>query len=389
MRLLYITDARIPTEKAHGYQIIKTCEAFARAGVATELIAPRIVNPIGTDPFLFYGVRPDFNVHFLSVPHIPRSLPFPFSLIPHYAGLFFFARAVRSFIRAHGAAGVVIYTRSGALVPFLSAYAPVIYEVHGFSRTSFFFRRAYDAAAHIVAVTDGIKNILVRRGVSTHRITVAPDGVDLSAFEGLPKHLKCRISCGISADSKVVGYVGRFTVFNKEKGVPLLIEAMGLLRKQYPSLRLLLVGGPTLAVRGYRRMADECGFGSENIVYIPPVPARDVGHCMRACDALTIPLPRTVFSALYTSPLKMFEYMASGVPIVASDLPALREVISERNAFFAAPDDARALARALAMVFDNPEEAHRRAAQALCDVRAYTWDARARRILISLSAILT
>ena len=388
MRIIYITDARIPTEKAHGYQIMKTCEAFAAAGVAVELTVPQTANPITVDAFAFYGVRPDFLIRYLPVPQLPRSWSFPFSLIPYYASLFFFIRAARQLARTEADTGTVLYTRTGALIPFLSAYAPVVYEVHGFSRLSFIFRFPYATAKHIVAVTHGIRAILEKRGVSAQKITVAPDGVDLSVFEKIGTREECRAVCGVPSFAKVVGYIGRFTVFNREKGIPMLVEAMGFLRKRYPSVKLLLVGGPASSVISYRRRADRCGFGAENILYVPHVPARDVSRFMRACDILTIPLPRSAFSVHYTSPLKMFEYMASGTPFVVSDLPALREIVSENNAFFAEPDSASELTRALSFIFENPHDAERRAHRAAENVQAYTWDARAGRILKSITALL-
>jgi glycosyltransferase involved in cell wall biosynthesis len=98
---------------------------------------------------------------------------------------------------------------------------------------------------------------------------------------------------------------------------------------------------------------------------------------MQSCDVLVIPLPYSLFSSVYTSPLKMFEYMASGVPIVASDLPALREIINEKNALFARAGDEADLARALSVIFNDPLSASTRARQAHHDVRAYTWHNRA------------
>jgi len=83
----------------------------------------------------------------------------------------------------------------------------------------------------------------------------------------------------------------------------------------------------------------------------------------------------------YTSPLKLFEYMAAGRPIVASDLPSLREVLSHsHNAWLVPPDDPAALAGALCTVRDDPALGSRLAAQASADIAAYTWDGRARRL---------
>lgn len=380
MKIFYVVDARIPTEKAHGYQIMKTCEALAASGFEIELVVPTVENTIKTDPFIFYGIARSFSIRHLPMPNIPRSWPFPFAIIPYYISLFLFVRAARRHVRERALLHPVVYTRTGVLVLFLARFAPVIYEAHGFSRFALFFRCRYSKSAHIVAVTEGIRSILMRHGAEPSRVTVIPDGVDLSAFQSLGTRLECRMARGLPPLEKIIGYIGRFTVFNKEKGVATLVMAMGILKKRGIVARLLLVGGPDSSVSEYRRIADACGFGGDSIFYVPQVPARDVGGFMRACDALVIPLPRNAFSAFYTSPLKMFEYMASGTPIVASDLPALREVLTENNAFFAMPDSPHGLAAAISSVLGAEDVSAKRAVRAMEDVRQYGWGERARRI---------
>ena len=62
MKLFYIANARIPTEKAHGLQIMKMCEAFARSGLEVELIIPNRKNPIKKDTFDFYDIERKFKI---------------------------------------------------------------------------------------------------------------------------------------------------------------------------------------------------------------------------------------------------------------------------------------------------------------------------------------
>ena len=68
MKLFYITNARIPTEKAHGLQIMQMCEAFARQGFDVELVLPMRKNPIKKDVFLYYGINKNFSIKYLSSP---------------------------------------------------------------------------------------------------------------------------------------------------------------------------------------------------------------------------------------------------------------------------------------------------------------------------------
>jgi glycosyltransferase involved in cell wall biosynthesis len=107
-----------------------------------------------------------------------------------------------------------------------------------------------------------------------------------------------------------------------------------------------------------------------------------VSNCLRAFDVCTVPFPWTEHFAYYASPMKLFEYMASGNPIVASDLPAIAEIIQDgRNGLLVPPGDASALAGALRRLRDDPSLACRLATQAAQDVLPYAWQHRASRIL--------
>jgi glycosyltransferase involved in cell wall biosynthesis len=111
-------------------------------------------------------------------------------------------------------------------------------------------------------------------------------------------------------------------------------------------------------------------------------PREKIAALLKSADVLVLPnSANPKISALYTSPLKLFQYMASGVPIVASDLPSIREILTDENAFWFLPDDPRSLALQIEYVLSQPELAHMKAARAKDDVKKYTWDARAKNIL--------
>ena len=94
-----------------------------------------------------------------------------------------------------------------------------------------------------------------------------------------------------------------------------------------------------------------------------------------------------VISVQYTSPLKLFGYMAAGVPIVASDLPSIREILSDDMAFFCTPDSPEALAAAIQQAVADPKEAHMRAERARLHSNNYGWDTRAKSILAALAHV--
>jgi glycosyltransferase involved in cell wall biosynthesis len=111
------------------------------------------------------------------------------------------------------------------------------------------------------------------------------------------------------------------------------------------------------------------------------VPPRDVARHLSRATMLVLPNTRSVISERYTSPLKLFEYLAFGVPIVASDLPAIREILTDgRTALLVPPDDPAALAAALTRLARSPAESAALGAAARALAPEYTWDKRAERL---------
>jgi glycosyltransferase involved in cell wall biosynthesis len=112
-----------------------------------------------------------------------------------------------------------------------------------------------------------------------------------------------------------------------------------------------------------------------------------VAAFLQKADVLVIPNLPSRISAAYTSPLKLFEYMASGRPLVASDLPALREVLRpDDNAVLVAPGSINALAAGIRRVLEDAAFGARLAATARRDAAEYTWDKRAERLEAALAS---
>jgi glycosyltransferase involved in cell wall biosynthesis len=120
---------------------------------------------------------------------------------------------------------------------------------------------------------------------------------------------------------------------------------------------------------------------ASRITFTGLLPPADVAARLREADVLVLPNRASAVSNRFTSPLKLFEYMAARRPIVASDLPSIREVLTnERNALLVPPGNPPALTAAIKRLEDDRELGARLAAQAAEDVLAYTWDRRAERL---------
>jgi glycosyltransferase involved in cell wall biosynthesis len=156
------------------------------------------------------------------------------------------------------------------------------------------------------------------------------------------------------------------------------LEALTLL----PGVRGLIVGGHAAEPDLARVKARAAALGLETrVTFTGLVEPAQVPERLRAAAILALPNPASAISTHFTSPLKLFEYMAAGRPIVASDLPAIREVLRDDiDALLVPPGDAAALADAIRRLLDDPALAARLAASALDGVREYGWDRRAARL---------
>jgi glycosyltransferase involved in cell wall biosynthesis len=383
LRVLYLADIRFPIERANGIQTIETCHALARRGLAVTLLVRPDTRRPPRDPLLFYGLPPEPG---LRIERVPVAGP------PPVRRALYLARAL-----ARVAAGddTVVFTRDlGAAALALRLprrrRPPVVYEAHGIAaevagaldtllagarpasrakrqRLLARERLVWTRADGYVTITRGLARDLEARFGPRPRLRVIADGVRLApdrTFSPPPPPAPSR--------RPVIGYAGHLYPW---KGVDLLVQALALL----PSCRALIVGGhPGEPDRA--RLADlAAALGIADRVelagFVPP--PQVAAHLARA-DVLVLPNPASALSAAWTSPLKLFEYLAAGRPIVASDLPAFREVLADgENALLVPPGDAAAIAAAVARLLDDAALARRLARRAWEDAARYTWEARA------------
>ena len=376
MKIIYITNNRIPTEKAHGFQVIKMCEAFSNAGIEVELLAPRRFNSIKENPFSYYNIRETFKIR----------KTFVIDLIPLSKYLGAFANFVESITFAlfslsglSRADADVIYTRDQFSGWFLSFFKKrFVYEVHSFPRHVALYRRIWKKAHKIIVITSALKNLVIKEGIPENKILIAPDAVDLKIFESINADKdELRAELNLPKDSFLVGYVGKFKTLEMEKGIKTMIEALPLSGNE---TKMVFVGGEESEIKEYKMFSNRFNVLPQ-CIFISYQPHAKVIRYIKAMDALVIPFPNKPHYAFYASPLKLFEYMASGRPIIASSLPALREILNDKNALFFKPDDAPDLARAIKMLKSSQMLGYHLSQQALADVQQYTWQKRAKNIL--------
>jgi glycosyltransferase involved in cell wall biosynthesis len=144
----------------------------------------------------------------------------------------------------------------------------------------------------------------------------------------------------------------------------------------------LVVGGEKDDIEFYKNMSNELGV-SDRTIFIGQVPYSDISKYASKCDVFIAPFPENEHYSFYMSPLKIFEYMASKKPIIATDLPSLREVLNNgENALLTPPGDVKALAEALIKLKEHHDIGKKIANKAYKDVsEKYTWKIRAEKII--------
>ncbi|MFE6971164.1 glycosyltransferase family 4 protein [Isoptericola sp. NPDC057653] len=186
------------------------------------------------------------------------------------------------------------------------------------------------AADHVVTLSGTMRDELVSRGVPGGRVTVVPNAVDAALLGPAPSPAEARALLGLRTAPFVVGTVSSVVGY---EGLDTVLRAVARLRAQGVDVSALIVGDGVDRPR-LLRLADELGLGDHAL--LPGRVPRDVARtCLAALDAVLVPRRPDRVTRLVT-PLKPVEAMALGRPVVASDLPALAEVLSPLDP--AAPD---------------------------------------------------
>jgi glycosyltransferase involved in cell wall biosynthesis len=380
--LVLVANTRFPSRRAQGLQVAEASAAFQRAGARTVLLVadrrPTVDEAAVADPFGWYGVDPASRPSLERVPctdwidRVPRALQY----VPARLQELTFARnAARRVLGGHAAALVLSrevecarhLVRRGSARTFLE-----IHRVPGGSTRRRWLLEASRGARGIVAISEGVRDDLVGLGMASASILVEHDGFSPARFARLPPRAEARRMLGLQAEMPLVVYTGGLLAW---KGVDVLVEAA----RRLPSAYFVIAGGQEADVARVRAQAG----GLANVRVDGFQAPERVALYLAAGDVGVVPnRSQPAISARYTSPLKVFESMAAGLPLVASDLPSLSAILRhDINAVLVPPDDPAALALGLGRVLGDHDLRARLAANIAARAPQHTWDARARRIL--------
>ena len=340
-------------------------EAFQLLGHEITLVVPANQNGVEKevkDIFAYYGVE-SFKIVY-----------FPWAKFPGSKYLYSLAMAIwLSFKRKD-----LVYARD-----FYPALAAVLFghrtvfefhvlpkQVKGLKR--YFNKLFFNSKKHIasIAITYALKKALHSKGLDPDKIFVAPDSA------ASPPNIA---SISLSKDKFHIGYLGHLY---EGKGMKIISRLCLLL----PAFDFHLVGGRESDIHFWKMKLGN----TPNLIFHGFVPYSQVSKYIQAFDVCLLPNQPQVRVwghadtdiGSFTSPLKMFDYLAHGKPIVASDLPVLREVLNEKNAILCPHDQPEIWANALVKLQSEPLFRQELGLQAKKSFEhSYTWEIRANNII--------
>jgi len=229
-------------------------------------------------------------------------------------------------------------------------------------------QRVLRSADAIMPVSAPLAQRIVETGIDRDKVHVVSNGVALEPFDMAPPRETCRRRLGFDQSAFIVGFVGSLKVWH---GVDLLLAAFQRLCRNDASARLLIVGtGPTVEL--LRHAARSLGI-AESVTFTGAVSHDRVPELLRAMDVAVAPFRR--MEGFYFSPIKLFEYMASGTCVIASRLGQISQVIEDGSSgLLCEPDDISDLHAKLQRVRQSVDLRERLANRALRIVRQHhTW----------------
>ena len=372
LKVCYVGSPPLFTEGASAIHMMKMCQAMINIGIKkVELVLPSYNKT--KDIYDYYGVKNRFKI---------ISIPFTN----------FYARQI-----VHGIASAIYASRNrknydlfltrNIVFTFISTVIlniPTIYDAHhppvNFL-ANYLFKQFKDSKNLIrfSTNTQGLGEIYLKLGLDKTKHVVAHNGVDLDDYKIDQTVSEIRSKLNLPNQKKIVCYSGNTY---KGRGIESLIEIASELKDAI----FLIVGGTEDDNSVYKKVIQTKGL--DNFIIKGFVSHDQVPLYLKASDILVIPYTTRVTirsgtnASNFTSPIKLFEYMASGKPIVATSIPTIKEVLKDRsNAVLVEADNIKSLKEGISLLLKDENLGKTISENALSDIEQYTWEGRVRRIL--------
>jgi glycosyltransferase involved in cell wall biosynthesis len=363
MKIGYLANVRFPSERAHATQIACTAQAFCENGAIVELFVNTRSNVSKGEVDEYFKINSKFLLY-----RLPYGVFLPKIRPAFYFSEVFFSL---SFLLKFGTKNHdIFYSRSEWIVWCLSFFIPsdkLVWESHE-AKLNYPARKILKSEALVIVISEGIFEAYREFGVDGNKMVVAHDGIDESFFGLVATKAEARKKLDLPNEEKIVMYIGGF---DEWKGVETFFAASNVCKE----ILFVAIGGSDFEISTYSKKYPLVKFLGQK-------PYFDLKDNQQAADVLVIPNSNKVkLSSHYTSPLKLFAHMASGVPLVVSDIPSIRRMTGDAQVTLVKPDSPEALAQGIRSVCNLIADKIMLAQQMVNRARTYTWNERANRIL--------
>lgn len=366
LSIIYPHNQRLMVGRAHDVMIMKTCHSLASEGHNVKIITGKPARE--ENIFHYYGLRPIPELEIIQVPML-RGRPFSWHTIFNLFCLFKIMD-----LKKKGMADI-IHLREIKLAIFLLRFKrmldiPFVVEVHDLKIKKFYDScpEINEKEAYVFQKVDGIVVLLNTFG----DILKETYGIDSIPISKIPLAAEKKPFFYKQSGRKIIGYVGQLYPM---QGVDLLIKAL----KYLPNARLSVIGGGEKDLDRLKGLAS-AEMVDKRIDFHGFVQPHMVAEKAREADVMVI-CAIDEGKRRYSAHTKLYEYMAMGKPIVAVDLPSIREeVVDGKNALIAKPGDPKDLAEKIESVLNNPVLAGTLANNAHKSAEEFTWEKRAQRL---------
>lgn len=387
MKIAYLDPYPVPDLRVASLQILQNVDAFARAGAQVTLVTPR--GQYRDSDILGRSIH--INASLVSLRDIRRKWYFPFNSQK------LFSLQIARWLKQNPVDA--LFTRNLKLACYLSenhADIPLFFESHEIFAQSFaeshsfekkknrtkyhkllkMEKQVYSRATGIFVLTSLLRDDILSQYQVVTPITVVADGVDLHAVAD------CSAGSTLTLNKQTeVLYLGSL---HKWKGIPTMMRAM----KYLDNARLNIAGGTSEQIEGLTLLAQEMDV-KDRVNFLGFIDPKKRFAAIAQHDICVLPLTLTSIGSRYTSPLKLFEYMAMKKPVVISDFPSIRDVVDEKAVSFADSGDAQSFAKQIIQLRENPQRAAEKVAHARSLVENYyNWDKRAETILKTIETLI-
>lgn len=363
-KIIYIASNSISSKTAAVLNIIETCNAFQEKGHEVTLIVPDCGCDHSSILRRNYGIASTFRIIKIKVPHffLQKKLP---GLVTIFSFFSVLKIARFNYDFAITRIPVVYYLLTWLLKK------TCIFESH---QIRFFGRLQTYIYTYLVKVSTKskfglivcislkLKSNWVDIGIKESKIFVAHDAVNLSKFSFDLSKIEARKKLGLEKDKKIIVYTGSLL---PGKGVDVLVKCSALL----PQVQFLIVGGASNDVCKFKKQ-----LSNENITFVGYVDHILIPIYQKAADILVLPNTYGSYIDDVTSPMKLFEYLASQRPIISTNMPSILEILIDNyNALICQTGDASSLAYKISILIDNDQLIEMLIKNALQDLYKYTF----------------